>query len=309
MFRSLLFLIVWALFTFVVSAGNNSPADVQIIVNGRSHTGIDFRIISARVMVPVHRLFEAAAFLVEWSGETRQIRLVRGPKEVILWIHSNQARVDGVVRRVQVPPRLIGGRVFVPLRFIGEAFGAVVDWGSSNRVVSITFPDESRQPLAMRQPVPTPPKGAIEGGLVASIELGGPSPRIVIRGAVVDRTFIIVSETTFHRQDLNTGRRVVITPQQVFVGDLVMLSVEVGGGALRGIVRRLEVLVREETGFVQSAEAGTVRLTSGKSFGLAKSVRISERGAILSIENLRPGTNVVLRINPKTGEVTEVEVV
>ncbi|HOW02900.1 MAG: stalk domain-containing protein [Caldisericia bacterium] len=42
---------------------------------------------------------------------------------------------------LDVPPVIQNGRTLVPLRFIGEAFGAKVDWDDKTRSITLTMPD------------------------------------------------------------------------------------------------------------------------------------------------------------------------
>ncbi len=39
---------------------------------------------------------------------------------------------------LDVPPKIINGKVFVPLRFISESLGAKVSWDDSKKIAEIT---------------------------------------------------------------------------------------------------------------------------------------------------------------------------
>ena len=39
---------------------------------------------------------------------------------------------------LDAPPLVVGGRTYVPLRFISEAFGAEIDWNSKEQRITIT---------------------------------------------------------------------------------------------------------------------------------------------------------------------------
>lgn len=49
------------------------------------------------------------------------------------------ATVNGASKRIDVAPTIINSRTMVPLRFIGEAFGAEIDWREETRTVKITL--------------------------------------------------------------------------------------------------------------------------------------------------------------------------
>lgn len=46
--------------------------------------------------------------------------------------------VNGREVKADPPPQMIGGRVFVPIRFVAEALGAKVEWDGNNQVVIIS---------------------------------------------------------------------------------------------------------------------------------------------------------------------------
>jgi len=56
---------------------------------------------------------------------------------IILIIGNNKAMINGFEVPLDVPPSIIKGRTFVPIRFISEAFGAQVDWDGETRTVRI----------------------------------------------------------------------------------------------------------------------------------------------------------------------------
>lgn len=56
---------------------------------------------------------------------------------IILIIGNNKAMINGFEVPLDVPPSIIKGRTFVPIRFISEAFGAQVEWDNETRTVRI----------------------------------------------------------------------------------------------------------------------------------------------------------------------------
>ena len=55
---------------------------------------------------------------------------------VELYVDDKRARRNGRELALDVPPKIIDGRTMVPLRFIGEALGAEVEWiGSQRKIV------------------------------------------------------------------------------------------------------------------------------------------------------------------------------
>jgi hypothetical protein len=65
---------------------------------------------------------------------------------IALWIGQNRANVNGEYKLIDsmnssVTPIIVEpGRTMLPLRFVSENLGAKVDWNSSKREVTITYP-------------------------------------------------------------------------------------------------------------------------------------------------------------------------
>ena len=73
-----------------------------------------------------------------------------------LQVGANQATVDGQSVSLDAPAQIIGGSTMVPLRFVGEALGAVVDWSELRQTVSIMTREEIDPPRApVVPPLPT----------------------------------------------------------------------------------------------------------------------------------------------------------
>jgi hypothetical protein len=53
-------------------------------------------------------------------------------------IGLERAFSGGAVIELDTPAKIVNGRTFVPLRFVGEALGAKVDWDQASLSVVIT---------------------------------------------------------------------------------------------------------------------------------------------------------------------------
>jgi len=72
---------------------------------------------------------------VDYSAST--ILANRGDTTVALYIGSNVGYVNGYEVQLDVAPFIIGSRTLVPLRFISESLGAVVDWNQEQQTVYV----------------------------------------------------------------------------------------------------------------------------------------------------------------------------
>lgn len=91
-----------------------------------------------RTLAPVRFISEALGAEVAWVGETRQVVIRDGDKEIMLTIGSAEVLVNGERQTIDSAPELHPpGRTFVPLRFVSETLGAQVDYVHETRVITI----------------------------------------------------------------------------------------------------------------------------------------------------------------------------
>lgn len=99
---------------------------------------------SGRTMVPFRFLGESigavVSFETEESGKVRSVKYAIGNKVVELLIGNSTALVDGNPVVLDAPPEIVGGRTFVPLRFVTAALGGGVSWDPSTKSATITYP-------------------------------------------------------------------------------------------------------------------------------------------------------------------------
>ncbi|MDD4029326.1 MAG: stalk domain-containing protein [Caldisericia bacterium] len=99
---------------------------------------------NGRTMVPFRFISESFGAHVIYDAVERSITLYTDDVSIWLQIGNSEAFIEyeGVMGREKVileaPPEIVNNRTFVPLRFIGEAFGASVDWNGETRKITIT---------------------------------------------------------------------------------------------------------------------------------------------------------------------------
>lgn len=111
-------------------------------INGDSYTlDAPSFIENGRTLVPIRFIAEGFGAKVDWIEETKTviINLENKNINIILQIGSKIAIVNGEKIILEVAPKIVNGRTFVPLRFIAENFGAEVLWNGSEKKITITF--------------------------------------------------------------------------------------------------------------------------------------------------------------------------
>jgi len=92
-----------------------------------------------RTLMPIRSVVENMGGTVGWDEETRKVTLGAGGSEVVMWLGNNNFTVDGQSKEMDVAPDTINGRTMVPVRFVAESTGCVVDWLSRTSEIVVVF--------------------------------------------------------------------------------------------------------------------------------------------------------------------------
>ena len=118
----------------VVSAAASA---VTVTVNGQLVPFNPPPIMRAgRVFVPLRGVFERLGASVVYQGGV--INATGNGRAISLQIGSTTATVGGQPRTLDTPPFIVGASTYVPLRFVGEALGAGVNFDAANQLVALT---------------------------------------------------------------------------------------------------------------------------------------------------------------------------
>lgn len=110
-------------------------------VRGIQEPGAYLSASTGRVMMPVRFFTEAFGGDVKWSNQQRRAQLsMWGRSSIYLWLEKRQGMVNGRTEDLDQPPVLFQDRMFVPVRFLVEGFGATVEWDHANRSVRVEMP-------------------------------------------------------------------------------------------------------------------------------------------------------------------------
>ena len=93
--------------------------------------------LNGRTLLPLRDVFESLGASVNWNPVAQSISAQSGTTQIQLGINNPVAFVNGRNVSLDQPAILVGGRAFVPLRFVAEATGAQVDYNNQLQLVSI----------------------------------------------------------------------------------------------------------------------------------------------------------------------------
>ena len=91
---------------------------------------------AGRLLVEMRAPMQLLGYAVTWNAEDERVDAVRGDTTVTMWMDEAETLVNGETIMLDVPPRLMWDRTFVPLRFVAECAGSQVEYrGDSVRVI------------------------------------------------------------------------------------------------------------------------------------------------------------------------------
>lgn len=137
--KKLLLLSVILMFSFVTVGANGSAT---VFVNGREIVSdTPTVIVNGSTMLPFRAVFNALGVpdnQITWDGKSSSIEVKTENKFIFLVIGTTGAIVNDTLIMLDNPPYIQDGRTMVPVRFVSESLGAVVEWDEVNKKVLIT---------------------------------------------------------------------------------------------------------------------------------------------------------------------------
>lgn len=123
----------------------------RLVINGEVvRTPLEPIIFNERTLVPVREVFEKVGASVDYDGGDQSVSITYGDTNVVVRINDNVAYVNGKMTLIPdgLVPKLItkvGGetKTMVPLRFIGEVAGMIVDFDPDTSSVILRTEDGS----------------------------------------------------------------------------------------------------------------------------------------------------------------------
>lgn len=85
-------------------------------------------LVSGRILLPLRFVGEAFGVNFFWDEQTKTVTYPSSKGDVQLTIGKNSVQVGDSLVTLDTAGKIVAGRTFVPLRFIGESLGAEVIW-------------------------------------------------------------------------------------------------------------------------------------------------------------------------------------
>jgi N-acetylmuramoyl-L-alanine amidase len=132
-------LAVFIIFTTFTSPTIAQGTSIRLVINGEEVVPDAPPFIKdSRTLVPIRIISERLGAKVVWDPNKREVFITYGSINILLTVGSKTAIVNGKNITLDVPAEINNGRTFVPLRFVGEAMGAEVQWDGNSRTASVS---------------------------------------------------------------------------------------------------------------------------------------------------------------------------
>ncbi|WP_165867371.1 stalk domain-containing protein [Paenibacillus pinisoli] len=134
-----LLIIIMSMPLTAMQANANASANViTVYIDGvKVNFGNDPILKNGTTFVQFRPIFEALGYQITWDAAKRSITAHNNEKKMDLTVGSTSATVNGSVQQLKDPPFITKGNTFVPVRFISEYSGKLVEWDSVKREINI----------------------------------------------------------------------------------------------------------------------------------------------------------------------------
>lgn len=95
-----------------------------------------------RTMIPLR--FAANALGIDddnilWDDGTKTVTVIKGSRVVRMQLDKNELQINGVTVAIDAAPEIFSSRTMLPIRALGTALGATLQWDEAGRSVTINF--------------------------------------------------------------------------------------------------------------------------------------------------------------------------
>lgn len=126
-------LILCVSFTAFAQDGINIYVD-----NEKVFLDVEPFIENGRTLIPLRGVFEKLGAKVDWNKNLQEVVIKDDNNEIEMLLGKGKVMVNGIIKDIDVPTRMINSRTFAPLRFIVENLGHDVSWNENTNSVYIT---------------------------------------------------------------------------------------------------------------------------------------------------------------------------
>ena len=107
--------------------------------------GTSPRILDNRTVVPIRAIIEAMGGSVGWNEATREISITaydytaQKIRSILMTLDKTTIIVDDEEMEIDVAPTTINGRTMVPIRFVAENIGCLIQWTIDEEIIIVFY--------------------------------------------------------------------------------------------------------------------------------------------------------------------------
>ena len=101
-----------------------------LMVNGTIIPNASVKIVDSHSLVPLRIISEELGMNVEWKKKEQLVTIKKKGTSVEVIIGKTKAKVNGEVIDLETPAAIINGTVYVPVKFVAEAFSLSIGYSS-----------------------------------------------------------------------------------------------------------------------------------------------------------------------------------
>lgn len=117
---------------------DTNEGELYVTVNGVRTIGDVSPIIeNGRMLVPLRQVFEKMGATVAWDDGLKTATCTLNDTIVTVTLNKAEATIGNESFTLDAAPKLINGRILVPVRFIAEGLGATVTWREKTKTAEI----------------------------------------------------------------------------------------------------------------------------------------------------------------------------
>ncbi|MCY9666367.1 stalk domain-containing protein [Paenibacillus alginolyticus] len=95
-------------------------------------------IMNGSTLVPLRSVFEAMGITVNWDADNQAVIAEKAGTRLTMKPGDNTAKLNDKTMEMETSGQIIEGSTYVPLRFVGESFSALIGYDQNTRTISIS---------------------------------------------------------------------------------------------------------------------------------------------------------------------------
>ncbi len=285
--------------SFVPSHIHASSMVITVVVNGKALAPDAVEVRGDTVYVALRPLARALEADISTNAHANTVTITTLLRQVVFHLDDRWATVNGQRIALAAPATRSGSRIVLPLRAVGEAFGATVVYDAQTHEAVISAALRST-PTGR----PTPPVGSAQtlSGSVVSVAPEVNPPALLVQSGGTNYTITVPPNTEIGFRDVHgavTGTGVLA---QIRPGDALVVTLDANGHLIS-----MTDIFASINGTIAAVADQSMVLEGGRVITADPAlVTISLDGKDASFAALRPGDKVSVRADPVSGKVRDV---